>query len=87
MATQQSTSTAGTKGSKGSSKAFIKQKVVAAKIQLIQENKLTIGLIRLHLGIQPDDRNPETFWGTEDTVKNLIKALAKAKLEKQRSGK
>lgn len=72
---------------KGSSKKFIAQKVKAAKIQLIQTNKLTIGLIRRHLGIEPDDKDPKTFTGTEDTIKDLIKKLAKAKSERQKLGK
>jgi hypothetical protein len=72
---------------KGSSKKFIKPKIQAAKIQLTQTNKLTIGLIRRHLGIEPDDKDPKTFTGTEDIVKELIKKLAKAKVERQKNGK
>lgn len=72
---------------KKSSKKFIKEKIQAAKIKLVNENKLTMMLIRRHLGLEPDDRNPATFTGTEDYIKDLQKKLKKAKVERDKLGK
>ena len=70
-----------------SSKNFIKREIQSAKIKLIAENKLNMSLLRRHLGLEPDDRNPDTFTGNEDYIKTLTKKLAKAKAERARAGK
>jgi hypothetical protein len=75
------------KSNNKSSEKFIKQQVQAKKIQLVNENKLNMFLIRRHLGIEPDDKDPKTFTGNEDFIKDLQKKLAKAKAERNRLGK
>jgi hypothetical protein len=75
------------KGSKKSSKNFIRKELEAAIIKLVNTSKLDMYLDRRTLGLEPDDKDPKTFTGNEDFIKKLQKRLAKAKAERNKLGK
>ena len=69
------------------SKTFIKKAIQAAIIELVNTSKLNVFLLRRNLGLEPDDKNPKTYTGNEDYLKQLQKKLAKARAERNKLGK
>jgi ribosome-associated translation inhibitor RaiA len=72
---------------KGGSKNYIKAKVQAAIIELVNTSDLNVFLQRRSLGLEADDKNPQTYTGNEDFIKELQRKLTKGKAERNRTGK
>ena len=65
-----------------SSKKFIKQEVQAKVVELTNTTALSNMMLRRHLGLESDDKDPKTFTGNEDYIKELARKLAKAKAKR-----
>ncbi len=64
------------------SKKIIKQSVRAKIVELTNTTALSNFMLRRHLGLEPDDKDPKTFTGNEDYLKGLIRKLQKAKAKR-----
>ncbi|MEG4323599.1 MULTISPECIES: hypothetical protein [unclassified Microcoleus] len=70
-----------TKKTSGFNKISIRRPLQSKIIELVNMSELNVQLLRRQLGLELD-KDPKTFTGTEDLVKDLINKLAKAKAKR-----